>query len=162
MVLCSTGKSESSRWTKDHQFFPDYQEVFKVFVHLLSLIFLKMASSLEHLSIIMTNKSASVWPSLLKVGHHRGLVHAPMGHVEMIAVDLRMVVAGFSHILKTTPITLYWINCYRFLQEASRFNLKRSAVTLLENVSVVTNMGEVLHLLASQQKLPGDHFFWEW
>ena len=42
------------------------QEVFNVLIHLLSLIFLKMASSLQHLSIIMTDKLATLWPSLVK------------------------------------------------------------------------------------------------
>ena len=42
------------------------------------------------------------------------------------------------------------------MQEARSFSLKRSPVTLLVNVSVVTSMGQVLHLLASQQKLPGE------
>ena len=44
---------------------------------------------------------------------------------------------------------------YTFCRRRSAFNLKCSPVTLLENVSVVTSMGQVLHLLATQRKLPG-------
>ena len=61
------------RWVKQmdwrplvFKFIPDGQEVFNLLIHTLSLIFLKMGSSFRHLSMIMTNKFGSVWPSLVK------------------------------------------------------------------------------------------------
>ena len=81
-----------------------------------------------------------------KMGWHRGFVCATMGDVEMMAVDSRVEgLSGFSYILETTPPALYQINYVR-----------RFAGGALENVLVVTNMGQVLHLLALQRKLPGD------
>ena len=51
----------------------DSQEVFNDCIHLLSLIFLKMASSFQHLLMIMTDRSASVWLLLVKWAATRDL-----------------------------------------------------------------------------------------
>ena len=70
-----------------------------------------------------------------------------------MAVDFRVEgLPGFSHILETTPPALYEMNYVRQFAGGAQLNLKPSPVTLLENVSVVTNIGQVLHLLALQQK----------
>ena len=48
------------------RFIPVGQDVSNVLIHLLSLIFLSMMSFLQHLLMIMTERSVSEWPSLLK------------------------------------------------------------------------------------------------
>ena len=114
-----------------------------------------MASSFQHLSIIMTNKSASVWPSLVK--------WAATGDSSM-RIWAMLKRWRFIRERRGCPVSpTYWkphlLHCINYitlnvLQEARSFSWKRSLVALLENVSVVTNMVQVLHLLASQRKLP--------
>ena len=59
-VLIAELISESSNWL-------EYCSMnFNALIHLLFLIFLKMASSFQHLSMTMTDKSAKVWPLLVK------------------------------------------------------------------------------------------------
>ena len=108
-----------------------------------------MASSIQHLSMIMIDKSASVWPSLVK--------SAATGDLSMRLWEMlnRWLLIQEWRGCPVSPT--YWrphlLHC--ILQEARIINLKCSPVTLLENVSVVTNMGQVLQLVASQRKLPG-------
>ena len=50
------------------KFIPSGQEVPNILIHLLSLIFLRIISFLQHLSMTMTEKSVIEWPMLLKWG----------------------------------------------------------------------------------------------
>ena len=114
-----------------------------------------MASSFQHLFMIMTDKSASVWPSLVK--------WAATGDSSMRlwAMLKRWLLIREWRGCPVSPT--YWrphlLHCIKqitldVLQEARSFNLKCSPVTLLDNMSVVTSMGQVLHL-ALKRKLPG-------
>ena len=72
-------------------------------------MFLKMASSFQYLSIIMTNKSTSEWPSLVKwAATGDSFIYATMADVETVAVHSRVEgLSGFANILETTPPVLY-------------------------------------------------------
>ena len=86
--LCSAGKARNaggletvgslihSRWPKVLQR-PDPSA--------LALIFLRMASSFQHLSMIITDKSVSLWPSLVIWAATGDSSYTTVGDVETVA-----------------------------------------------------------------------------
>ena len=126
------------------------------------LVFLRKASSFQHLLIIITNKSISVWFSLVKWATTGDSFMRPWVILKRWLLIRQW--RGFPvfptyqrpHVLPCTRSVMLDV-----WQEASSFNLKHSPVTLLVKMSVVIHMGQVLHLLASQRKFPGDHLCWE-